>query len=301
MRPDTGQAWLERVNLAIDYVMRHLAEPLRLAAVARAARLSPFHFHRVFQALVGTTLADFVRRARLDRALTAMMRPEPPSLTRIALEVGFASASDFSRAFKQRFGVAPSRFDLAGWRRDHAKALRAKAPLAPDPLPLAALPPRRNPDAFRVRLRELPERTVAYLRVDRPYEPDAVPSAARRLVRWAEHRGFAERPWLGFQWENPEVVALEDCRYYVAVEVDDIRPEGEIGRTVLPPMRVAEVEVKGSLELELRALRWLFGVWLPRSRFVPASEPCFEAWIGRPFAHGLSHFELRIQLPIERG
>jgi AraC family transcriptional regulator len=54
-RTTTPLAYAERVNLAIDHVVGHLGEPLRLADVARAARLSPFHFHRVFQVLVGET------------------------------------------------------------------------------------------------------------------------------------------------------------------------------------------------------------------------------------------------------
>jgi AraC family transcriptional regulator len=56
-RAATSETYLERVNLAIDYVAAHLDEPLRLADVSRAAMFSPFHFHRVFQALAGETLA----------------------------------------------------------------------------------------------------------------------------------------------------------------------------------------------------------------------------------------------------
>ncbi len=121
-RTTTPMAYAERVNLAIDHVVGHLGEPLRLADVARAARLSPFHFHRVFQVLVGETLAEFVKRLRLERALVMM----------------------------------------------------AHAP------------------------------------------------------------------------------------------------------------------------------RWLYGTWLPRSGYVPDDQPGFEAWIGRPFAHGTEHFELYAQLPVTR-
>jgi AraC family transcriptional regulator len=48
----------------------------------------------------------------------------------------------------------------------------------------------------------------------------------------------------------------------------------------------------------MRALDWLFGTWLPGSPYVPSEHPCFEAWIGRPFAHGTSHFELCAHVPI---
>jgi AraC family transcriptional regulator len=77
-------------------------------------------------------------------------------------------------------------------------------------------------------------------------------------------------------------------------------PRGEIGRFRFPPMIVPQVEVRGGIDLELRALQWLYGTWLPRSGYVPDDQPGFEAWIGRPFAHGTEHFELYAQLPITR-
>jgi AraC family transcriptional regulator len=162
------------------------------------------------------------------------------------------------------------------------------------------LPPRHNPDAFRVRIRELPARTVAYIRVDRPYQGDRAMKAVRRLMAWAERRGLAGGQWLGYQRDNPEITSLEDCKYYAAVEADGFTPRGEVGRFQFPPMTVAEVAVRGGVDLELRALQWLYGAWLPRSGFVPDDQPAFEAWVGRPFAHGTAYFELAAQLPIRR-
>jgi len=152
-----------------------------------------------------------------------------------------------------------------------------------------------------VKIRQLPSRTVAYIRVANPYQGDAVVNAARRLVTWAERHSLADGQWLGYQWENPELVPLEQCRYHVAVEANRFTPQGEIGRYRFPPMTVAQVELRGGIDLELRALQWLFGAWLPRSGYVPDDHPCFEAWIGRPFAHGMEHFELHAQVPIKRG
>ena len=64
---------------------------------------------------------------------------------------------------------------------------------------------------------------------------------------------------------------------------------------------VAEVEIRGTIDVELRALQWLYLVWLPNSGYAPAHPPTFEAWNGRPFAHGMEHFELRIQLALADG
>jgi AraC family transcriptional regulator len=235
----------------------------------------------------------------LERAVHLLSHGRRRSLTEIALACGFSSSSDFSRSFKQRYGVAPSAFDLEEWRARRREDLVAAAAAAEGRARLDRLPAGTNPDGFSVRLRDLPERTVAYIRVLRPYE-GGVPDAVRRLVAWAEARGKADGQWLGYQWEDPEIVALEDCRYDVAVEVDRVEPEGEVGRFEFPAMRVAEVEMFGGVDLELRALEWIYGTWLPSSGYEPDDQPGFEAWIGRPFAHGMERFALRLQVPVRR-
>lgn len=291
-----------RINRAIDHVLQHLDEPLRLERVAKAAGFSPFYFHRIFRSSVGESLADFVKRVRLERALVLMSRRgwatrRRQSLTDIALACGFTSSADFSRCFRQRFGQPPSQFDVAayrtGQRRDWEK-------IAAPQYHLRRLPRGANPDGFVVKLRRLPPRCVAYVRVHDSYRPGAVPRAANRLLRWAEARGFADGQWLGYMWDDPEVVAPELCRYDVGLEVPPFRPTEEVSRIDFPAMQVAEVELRGDINLEMRALDWLFKTWLPASGYVPTEQPCFEAWIGRPFAHGMEHFEIKAQIPVEK-
>ncbi len=284
--------YVDRVNRAIDHVVRNLAAPMKLEDVARAAHFSPFHFHRIFKTLTGETLNQFVKRVRLERALYLMSHRDDPSLTDVALACGFSSSSDFSRSFKQRYGVPPRAFDV----RAHRDARRSDFE---EQFRLPRLPPGENPDGFEARLRDYPERHVAYIRVLQPFEGTAVVEACRRLVQWATARGCDQGEWLGYMWEDPEIVPLEKCRYDVAITLPEaIRTDGEIGCQTFPAMKVAEVEVKGDIELEQRAIDWLFGTWLPKSRWAPADQPAFEAWNGKPFEHGMTHFELRAQLPV---
>ena len=280
-------------------MVAHLDRPVRLRELARAAALSPFHFHRVFQALTGQTPADFAKQMRLDRALSMMAGVRRHSLTETALACGFASSSDFSRSFKQRFGMAPSAFDVAAWRDARGRELDQLLQDAPAPH-VEKLPGRSNPDRFKVRIRDLPSRTVAYIRVANPYKGGGVMRAVERLTAWATRHGLDRGQWLGYQWENPEITPLERCGYYVAVEAERFTPSGEIGRFRFPAMTVAQIDIDGGIELELRALRWLYGSWLPRSGYVPMDQPSFEAWVGLPFAHGVDRLELGVQLPVRQ-
>ncbi len=290
--------YVERVNRAIDHIVRNLAQPLSLEEISRAASFSPFHFHRVFKSLLGETLNQFVKRQRLERALYLMSHAPKRSLTDVALGCGFSSSSDFSRSFKQHFGLPPTTFDLEAFRNARRGEIEGALSGQTGSPSLTTLPAGQNPDGFEAKLRELPARTVAYIRVLNPYREGAVQAACERFLSWATERELADGQWLGYMWEEPEIVALADCRYDVALVVDDVQPAGEIGRFEFPPMRVAEVVVSGDLALEARAIDWLYKTWLPRSGYVPDDQPAFESWIGRPYAHGSEHFEIAFQLPV---
>ena len=291
--------YLDRVNRAIDHITRDLRQPLKLEDVARVACFSPHHFHRIFRSLVGETLHAFVKRVRLERAVYLLSHRPQDSLTAIALACGFSSSSDFSRSFRARYGVPPRAFDVEHFRRTRREAGLGSLLPPEQRHRLQRLPPGDNPDGFTVRLRELPARRVAYLRVTRPYEGDRVANATARLVEWARARGLAGGQWLGYQWDDPEIVALDECRYDIGVEVpEDTVVDGGISSTHLTPMQVAEIEIAGNVDLELRALDWLYGTWLPSSGYAPDHHPGFEAFAGEPFAHGGEHFELRVQLAV---
>ena len=297
--PPLPSDYVRRVNRAIDYILENLDRPVDLNAVAGAAGLSPSHFHRIFKALQGETIHAFTSRVRLERALRLMSHAPAKPLADIAAACGFGSASDFSRTFKKRFGIPPSAFDIATFRRDRRAEWEANVADPEHAYLLEGLPPGENPDGFVASIRELPERHVAYARVKDPYRPHVVMDAADRMESWAETQGLADNQWLGYMWEDPEVVDHTLCRYDVALVAPGFTPKGPYGAYTFPPMLVAQIDIRGPIDLEVRALDWLYKTWLPTSGYLPASQPGFEAWHGRPFAHGNEHFELSLQLPIQ--
>ena len=84
-----------------------------LAAVAREACLSPFHFHRCFRACFGETPHQYLSRLRLEEAAGCLRCTTRP-VAEIAVAVGFESPAHFSRAFKRRFGATPQQY-RRGW------------------------------------------------------------------------------------------------------------------------------------------------------------------------------------------
>jgi len=87
----------------------HATEDVSLEDAARAAGLSPFHFLRVFSAVVGATPHQYLVRLRLARAARLLAEEERP-VTDIAFDCGFADLSNFVRTFRRAAGVSPREF-----------------------------------------------------------------------------------------------------------------------------------------------------------------------------------------------
>jgi AraC family transcriptional regulator len=80
-----------------------------LARLAEEARLSPYHFLRTFQSVVGLTPHQYVMRMRLRRAAVRLVQ-ERTSVLDVALDCGFGDVSNFNRSFRAEFGVSPRVF-----------------------------------------------------------------------------------------------------------------------------------------------------------------------------------------------
>ena len=110
------QEYVARINRVIDHIDAHLGAELALAELADVACFSRFHFHRIFSAMVGETITDYVKRIRLQNAASRLVNNPRDSVTDIAMACGFSSPSVFARAFRERFGVSASSWRASGGR-----------------------------------------------------------------------------------------------------------------------------------------------------------------------------------------
>lgn len=289
-----------RIDRVLDHIGAHLADPLDLHTLAGVAHFSPWHFHRIFQAMTGETLADGVRRLRLQAAARRLLtRPREPAL-HIALEVGFASAEVFSRAFKAHFGVTPTAWRRGAWRA-HADARYdqlskihqaqrknnqdAAAALAQDARhwPLGPVP--STGITMNVDIKHLPAMRLAYLRHTGPYGQPGIPQTWERFVAWCGRHGLLapRRLMLGIGQDNPEVTPADKLRYDCCVQVDgaftpprdDALP---IGVQDFAAGRFACARFSGLGHDLGAAWQQLYGQWLPASGHLPADRPGFELY-----------------------
>ena len=102
---------IARVTRVVRMIERHFAGPHDLASLAREARLSPFHFLRVFEELTGVTPHQYLLRMRLRHAAMRLTR-EFTRVLDIALDSGFGDVSNFNRTFRAEFGVSPRAYRI---------------------------------------------------------------------------------------------------------------------------------------------------------------------------------------------
>lgn len=105
--------YLRQVQRGIDYIEDHLDEEIDLAEVTRVAGVSHWHFQRIFKALTGETLKNYIRSRRLAHARVLLITTKA-SVLEIALHAGFDSQASFTRAFRDAFGTPPARYRALG-------------------------------------------------------------------------------------------------------------------------------------------------------------------------------------------
>jgi AraC-like DNA-binding protein len=99
----------DKITAAQAYMASHLSEDVDLAALSRAAELSPFHFSRVFKARTGTSPHRYLISLRIEQA-ARLLRSSPLPVTQVCYDVGFRNLSHFITTFRSLMGVTPSRY-----------------------------------------------------------------------------------------------------------------------------------------------------------------------------------------------
>lgn len=103
---DIAEEYVRRVLKVMIYIEEHIDEDLTMEKLAKVGCYSPFHFQRVFQAVVGETIHGYVKRLRMQTA-AGRLRYTDSTVTEIALDANFETPSAFTKAFKQYMGSSP--------------------------------------------------------------------------------------------------------------------------------------------------------------------------------------------------
>ena len=101
-------AW-EAIEQSLTFIEEHLTEEIYTEELANIAGLSPFYFQRLFKRLVNKPVQEYVKLRRLAKVIENLGNSEQRILD-AALNYGFTSHANFTRAFKETYGITPEEY-----------------------------------------------------------------------------------------------------------------------------------------------------------------------------------------------
>ncbi|MDH2918624.1 MAG: AraC family transcriptional regulator [Sideroxydans sp.] len=282
--PEKSANWINyetRLNRVTDYIYAHLDEPLDLDKLARVAYLSPYHFHRIYRAARGETIATTVRHLRLHRA-AAQLAQADLSIEYISSTAGYQNVQSFTRAFNERYAMPPARYRKLGSHSQY------------QPTHLA-----RSLTMHNVTLRTLPDlevlsvsHTGSYLQISRAFEQLGGWLGARNLIS-PDSRMF------GVYYDDPASVAEAQLRSRACISVSQTCAlEPPLERVTIAGGEYAVLRHKGAYAALPAAYEWLFGVWLAQVGRALRDAPALEEYLNTPMDTAPEDLLTEIYVPL---
>ena len=317
--------YISRMNAVLDYIEDNISGNLSLEKLADVAGFSRFHFHRIFTAITGETTNQFIRRIRLEKGATKLLMHPDKSITVIAMECGFKTSASFAKAFKEHFKLSAS-----DWRKKslseekNSKIGQTDSNIGKEhedknryikfvvgsgtELIEKSSELRGNLMLFEknveVKINDLPEKNVAYVRHTGPYKGDVelFGSLFGKMCKWAGARQLInnESEWIIVYHDNPELTEAERLRTSVCLTVpEETNVDGEVGKMKIPAGKYAMGHFEIASDQYESAWNYMYGAWLPDSGFQPDDRPCFEICLNSPDEHPEKKHIVEICIPVK--
>ena len=316
------QEYTSRINRVIDYLEANIDGDLSLETLSGVANFSKYHFHRIFRAMVGETLNQFIQRIRLEKAATQLKFNPKKSITEIAFDCGFSGSAAFARAFKDAFQMSASEWRSEGQssesknRKTKRKNRQTSGKNRKDfdissyyiddqTLNLNWRIKMKDKQQIKVEVKEMPEFHVAYVRHIGPYKGDSqlFEGLFDKLMRWAGPRGllrFPDTKVLSVYHDDPKITDEEKLRTSACITIPrDTSVEGEIGKMTISGGAFAVASFEINTDEYEGAWDLLMGGWLPDSGYQPDDRLCYEMMLNNPKEHPEGKHIVDICVPVK--
>lgn len=261
---------------AVVFMEEHLKEDLKVKEIAATTAFSPFHFQRLFQAITGFSIQEYIRKRRMTMAAGELVHTERGILS-IALEVQYQSQEAFTRAFEQYWGITPGQFrrkqdpwngrgqqpiDFLNYRTHTKEDIAMNKPVIRelDAIPILGV-------EYRTTL------------LEEQYYQD-IPDFYRQFGEEGHFMRIPEKAAPDFSYGI--ACHFEDegtFSFVVGEQTSQLLPAPDDGDWIsmeLPAGLYAEFTVDGPAAMAQDIRRYIYGVWLPNSNYSRREGPDFE-------------------------
>ena len=271
---------LERFNAALAYIEANLDGVIDGKEISKITLYSAYQFQKIFTAMSGIPLSEYIRNRRLDRAAFDLQNTDG-TVGDIALKYGYDSPTAFNRAFQRLHGIAPSRV-----RTEKGLQLKAYPPMQFQLCIKGATVMKYRiveQKAFRLVGYKLPT-----MRMKNFEQFKEIPKF------WDEHfanGNFAKLMSINLseKHDNGRVdgvlgicvvpdIDSDALDYYIATAYEGEAPKG-MEEVIVPDCTYAVFECRGKIPFSVQDMtRRLYGEWLPNSGYEWANAPDIERY-----------------------
>ncbi|MEP6621489.1 MAG: AraC family transcriptional regulator [bacterium] len=262
---DSAKGYEDRISRVIEYVFDHLDEDLDLNRLADVACLSPHHWHRVYSAMRGETIAATVKRLRLNRA-AAFLAQTSMTVDAIAKRSGYPNVQSFTRIFSAVYGMPPATYRKRGSHTQFQLPARNSGGIMYD-VKIATLPPMTAITVLHI---------GPYMEINKAFGTLFGILGSKGLLG-PDVRSF------GIFYDDVSTVPAAKLRSRAAAIMDravDVEPPLE--RTEIVGGEYVVLRHKGPYSDMKAAYEWLYGQWLPSSGRVPRDAAGLEEYLNDP-------------------
>ncbi|PSJ28530.1 AraC family transcriptional regulator [Streptosporangium nondiastaticum] len=289
---------LDRLNEALEHIESHLDRQVDVAGLARIAMTSEYHFRRLFSALAGMPLSEYVRRRRLTVAGAEVLAGER-TLLEIAVRYGYGSGEAFARAFRAVHGTGP------GEARRNGATLHSQPRIS---FRLVV----EGSSSMQYRVVEKPEFRVAGKKVRVPLVHEGVNPAIADFIRGIDQETIRRISALSDQ--DPEgIVAVSDdldpsraegteFDYYHGVVTGSADVPEDLDALTVPAGAWAVFESSGPFPKALQYMwRDVFTQWFPSNPYRSRPGPeILRVRITQSAADAEAQADAELWIPVER-
>ncbi|MFW0737708.1 AraC family transcriptional regulator [Flavobacterium sp. T12S277] len=299
-----------RINKSIDYIKENLQEELSLEKLADLSNFSKFHFHRIFKSVTGTTINEFIKNAKIERALFFLMNNPSKTISEIANDCGFLSISSFSRSFREVRQMTPTE-----WRKRHQNSnigitdsnigkmqSEIENYLA---LKLNNLKNIEMSETMKLdfEIKKLEAFNVIYIRNLNIHKHDSetFEEMFKQLFSWASPRNlvnFPETKALTVYRSNANLEGKLQADVCLSVP-EKIVGEGVIGSTVISGGLYAVFHKEAPMSECFKTWNYIYEVWFEENGYQPDNRNFFLSHLNDPKLHPENLHIIDIYIPIK--
>ena len=280
-----------RINNVIDHIEKNLDNDFSLTELSQISNFSKFHFSRIFQGITGETPFQLILRLRLEKAASLLVHGND-SVSDIAYKCGFKSLPVFSKNFKCHFNESATSFKKKNSNLNKVNSIKDKNIDTPSIYicnQTKSIKWKTNmKNNENIKITELPNIPVVYLRHIGPYQGDAklFEKMFSKLFAWAGPKGLLENG--DFQTaivyhDDVNVANKSKLRTSVCLTApENTKVDGEIGKMVLEKGKYVVARFTAKADEFQGAWDWLMEQWFPTSGYQPDDKPCFELYPEEP-------------------